>query len=88
MNTFGGMSSNPGSFQGYGNSITSYGNFFQNYGNNPNVYEIYRPQVSDYLAQDPRSFNGYNNFMQEQSSNVPMRRYNRFNQFDSSIPPY
>lgn len=88
MGPFGGISSNPGSFQGYGNNTTSYNNFYQNYGNNPNVYENFRPQVGDYLTQDPRAFNGYNNFMQGPSSNFPMRRYNKFNQFDSTIPSY
>ena len=58
MSPFGGMGSPQGSFQGYGNSPQPYGNFFQNFGNNPNVFENYRPQVGDYLTQDPRDFNG------------------------------
>ena len=86
MSPFGVMSAPPGSLQGYGNSTTSYGNFYQSYGNNPNVYENFRPQVGDYLTQDPRDFNRYNNSMQGQGTNLPMRRYNTFNQFDYSLP--
>jgi len=88
MNTFGGMGSPQSSFQSYGNWPPLYGNYSQNFGNNPNVFESYRPQVSDYLIRDPRDLNRYDDLMQGQSSNFPMRRYNKFNQFDSSIPPY
>jgi hypothetical protein len=87
MPTFGGMSSPPGSFGNYGNSTTNYGNFNQNYGNNPNVFEHYRPQVSDYLKQDPRAFNPYQKLMQSERGNFPVRSYNKFNQFDPTIPP-
>ena len=89
LNTFGGMNSPQNSFQSYGNWPPLYGKYSQNFGNNPNVFESYRPQVSDYLIQDPRSFNHpYNNLTQDQNSTFPLRRYNKFNQFDPTIPPY
>lgn len=85
MDSFAGSGSPQGSFQAYGNSMPPYGDLPQKYGNNPNVYV---PRVDDYLKQDPRGFNGYNNTVQGQGNNYRMRSYNKFNQFNYSLPSY
>ena len=85
MDSFSGSGTPQGSFQGYGNSMSRYGDFSQKYGNNPDVYV---PRVDDYLKQDPRGFNRYNNPMPGQGNNYRMRSYNKFNQFNFSLPSY
>ena len=89
MGTFGGMgSSSQDTFQAYGNRIPDYGGLSQQ-GNTLHSYENYLPQVSDYLKQDPRRFSGNTNLMPGQGSHdYKMRKYNKFRQFDYSIPPY
>ena len=65
MSPFGGMGPSPGAVQNYGNTLQPYGQFNYNFGNNPNVSDMYRPQVSDYLTPDPRHFKAYSNPMEK-----------------------
>ena len=85
MESFSGSGSPQGSFQGYGNSMSRYGDFSHKYGNNP---DIYVPQVDDYLKQDPKILVPGLFVLCPLSNHFRMRSYNKFNQFNYSLPSY
>lgn len=82
MSAYGGIGSSQHSIQNYGGSFIPYQPFNYNFGNNPNVYDLYRPQVSDYLTPDPRQLNAYSNSPVKPEYNYLLRRNFKFNQFN------
>ena len=86
MSPFGGMGQSLETIQNYGNAPLSYGQLNYNFGNNPNVYSIYRPQVSDYLAPDPRQLDAYSNPPVKPEQHFMMRRNFKINQFNYNQP--
>jgi hypothetical protein len=86
MSPFGGMGQSLETIQNYGNAPLSYGQLNYNFGNNPNVYTIYPPQVSDYLAFDPRQLNAYSNPPVKPEQHFLMRRNFKINQFNYNQP--
>ena len=86
MPPMGGMGPSQGSMQTYGNTLLPYGQLNYNFGNNPNVHEMYRPQVSDYLTPDPRQLKAYSNPMVKPKYNYLKRRNLKINQFNYNQP--
>lgn len=83
---YGGIGSTQHSAQNYGGSFIPYEPFNYNFGNNPNIYDLYRPQVSDYLTPDPRQLKAYSNSPVNPEYNYPMERNFKFNQFNNNQP--
>ena len=86
MSVYGDIGSSQQSIKHYGNPFIPSGQFNYNYGNNPNVYDLYRPQVSDYLTPDPRHLKAYSNSTVKPEYNYPLRRNFKFNQFNYTQP--
>ena len=84
----GAMGSSPEPIHNYGTTLQSYGQFNYNFGNNPNVYDIYRPQVSDYLTHDPRDLKSYTNPAVKPEQNFQMMRHVKINQFNYNLSSY
>ena len=74
MSNFGLMGPSQYTAENYGNSIFPNKQVTYNYGNNPNVYDMYRPQVSDYLSPDPRQFKDFSNSFQNKLGQNFFRR--------------
>jgi hypothetical protein len=86
MASFAGMGRPWETIQNYGNAPLPYGQLNYNFGNNPNVYTLYRPQVSDYLTPDPRQLKAYSNPLVKPGQHFLMRRNVNFNQFNYNQP--
>jgi hypothetical protein len=86
MPTFAGMRPPQDALPNFGNTLLPLGQFNYNYGNNPNVYEMSRPQVRDYLTPDPRQIKGYSNPREKLQYNYPMRRNFNINQYNYNQP--
>ena len=86
MSAHGGIGSSQHAIQNHGDSFMPNGQFNYNFGNNPNVYKLYRPQVSDYLTPDPGQLKAYSSSTVKPEYNYPMRRYLKFNQFNFNQP--
>ena len=82
MSPFSGMGQSQESIQNFGNASIPYGQLHYNFGNNPNVYNIFPPQVSDYLTPDPRQLKAYSNPLEKPEQQYLMKRNFKITHFN------